>query len=307
MGIFDDVLDWTADKVQTITGEKKRRQLVSELKKYYIEFKENIEKSVLVLNEAIINFNERINELNNLRKSVVGTNIIQLFIFLKRFGKVKEVGEYCKEEEKLIEGIPQHQFDKVENYISEVDWSKEDVFINTFFLSPIGMQLKTMKQNSSLRKNIEKFCTESKRTIRNLEMRTFEVEKDKKICELYIDCVSYVSNYIVDIILPELELVEAFFQAQKIKDNILADNVLEDLVFKNNIEILKDTVYGKHYLFVKNTFMFYVLSCKIYNTPVLTRLLKSQTTENDVKLLENQKNALLLQGKKVSENLMISA
>lgn len=307
MGIFDGVLDWAADKVQTITGEKERRQLVADLKNYYIEFKENVEKLVVVLNEAVTNFNEKVKQLNGLRKGVVGRNIVKLSVFLKRFGKVKDFGEYCREEEKQIEGLPQQQFDKVENYISEVDWSKDDVFMDTFFLSPIGMKIKTRKQSLSLIENINQFRMEAESTINQLKMRTFAVEQDKKICEIYIDCVSYVSKYILDIILPELELIEAFFQAQKIKDNIIADNTIENLVFKNNIEVLKDTVYEKHYLFVKNAFMFYVLSCKIYNTPVLTRLLKKQTTSTDVKLLENQKNALLLQGKKVSQNLMISA
>lgn len=305
--MFDGVLDWAADKVQTITGEKERRQLVADLKNYFIEFKENVEKLVVVLNEAITNFNERVKQLNGLRKGVVCRNIVQLSVYLKRFGKVKDFGEYCREEEKQIEGLPQQQFDKVENYISEVDWSKDDVFMDTFFLSPIGMKIKTRKQNLSLREHINQFRMEAESTINQLKMRTFTVEQDKKICEVYIDCVSYVTKYIVDIVLPELELIEAFFQAQKIKDNIIADNAIENLVFKNNIEVLKDTVYEKHYLFVKNAFMFYVLSCKIYNTPVLTRVLKNQTTATDVKLLENQKNALLLQGKKVSENLIISA
>ncbi|GEM_PF-5075069 len=135
MGIFDGVLDWAADKVQTITGEKERIQLVSDLENYYIEFKENVEKLVVVLNEAVTNFNEKVKQLNGLRKCIVGRNIVKLSVFLKRFGKVKDFGEYCREEEKQIEGLPQQQFDKVEHYISEVDWSKDDVFMDTFFLS----------------------------------------------------------------------------------------------------------------------------------------------------------------------------
>ncbi|RMD02319.1 hypothetical protein D9O40_06695 [Clostridium autoethanogenum] len=307
MGLIDDALDWAADKVQTVTGEKERRQLVSELKNRYIEFKENVQDLITVLNQVIGSFNNKIKELNDLRKGVVGKNIMQLSSFLGKFGKVKEIGEYCREEEKKIRELPQQKFDSVENYISDVDWSKDDVFMDTFKLSPIFMKLKTRKQNLSMRENLNEFCIEAENTIMELKSRTFTVEQDKKICEIYIDCVRYVSKYIEDIILPELELVEAFFQSQKIKDEIIANNPLQELVFKNNIEVLKNTVYKKHYLFVKNTFMFYVLSCKIYNTPILTRLLTNQTTSDDVNSLEKQKQALLLQASQVSENLIISA
>ena len=43
MGLFDDILDWAADKVQTVTGEKERRRLVSEFKDVYDEFKTDVE------------------------------------------------------------------------------------------------------------------------------------------------------------------------------------------------------------------------------------------------------------------------
>jgi hypothetical protein len=307
MGLFDGMLDWAADKVQTVTGEKERRQLVADLKNRYIEFKGNVESLVAILNDAISSFNVKIKELNELRKGVVGKNITQLSLFLQKFGKVKEIGEYSREQEKQIQGLPQQQFESVENYISGVDWSKDDVFINTFMLSPIGMKMKTRKQNLSMRENINEFRMEAEETINQLKMKTFAAEQDKRICQIYIDCVNYVSRYIVDIILPELELVESFFQVQKIKDKVIANNSLQELVFQNNIEILHNTVYEKHYLFVKNTFMFYVLSCKIYNTPILTRLLTNQTTSEDVNLLEKQKQSLLLQGNQVSKNLMISA
>lgn len=306
MGLFDGVLDWAADKVQTVTGEKERRQLVADFKNQYIVFKGNVESAVAILNDVISNFNYKIKELNKLRKGVVGENITHLSSFLKKFGKIKEDGEYCSEQEKQIQGLPEQQLESAQNYITDVDWSKDDVFMNTFFLSPIGMKMKTRKQNLSMREKLNEFTMEAESTINQLKMRGFAVEQDRKICEIYIECVNYVSKYIMDIILPELELVEAFFQAHKIKDEIISNNALEDLVFKNNIELLHNTEYEKHYLFVKNTFMFYVLSCKIYNTPILTRLLTNKTTSNDAKLLERQKKALFLQGNQVSENLMFN-
>lgn len=306
MGFFDNILDWAADKVQTVTGEKERRQLVQELKDKYEQFKVEIEMKIISLNNIIEEFNEKVRNLNDIRKGVVKNNIQKLSEFLGKFGRVKEVGEYSNETEKQFVDLPEQQFERTENYISEVDWSKDDVFINTFFLSPIGMKMKTRKQNLSMRENIHEFQLEAEEMTNQLKMRTFSVQQDKQICDLYIECVEFISKYIVSIILPELELVEAFFQALKIKDEVLADHNLHDLLFKNEIDILRDTVYERHYMFVKNAFMFYIISCKIYNTPVLTRLLNSQTSSEDINLLENQKEILSQQGKAVCNSLVIN-
>ena len=86
--------------------------------------------------------------------------------------------------------MPEQQFERTENYISEVDWSKDDVFINTFFLSTIGMKMKTRKQNLSMRENIHEFQLEAEETINQLKMRTFSVQQDKQICDLYSSCSS---------------------------------------------------------------------------------------------------------------------
>ena len=54
MNIIDDMLDWAADKVQTFTGEKERRQLVQEYKDTYIQFKNSVEhliKSVSLMSK----------------------------------------------------------------------------------------------------------------------------------------------------------------------------------------------------------------------------------------------------------------
>lgn len=307
MGFLDRMLDWAADKVQTVTGEKERRQLIAELKEQYSAFVEEVGKAISALNRGIRVFNDKIHELNALRQGIVYRNITGLSVFLRKFGHVKEVGAYAGEQEKQVQALPDKKFERIENFISDVDWSSDDVFLNTFFLSPFGMKLKTRMQNLSMREKLHEFTLEAEHTLKQLELRKFAVKRDRRICAIYIDCVRYVSQYIEETILPELELVEAFFQALKIKDEVLAGHSLQDLVFQNNIEVLRDTPYEKHYLFVRNTFLFYVLSCKIYNTPVLTRLLNSHTTAEDLQTIENQKEALLLQGEQVREQLLIES
>ncbi len=106
-------------------------------------------------------------------------------------------------------------------------------------------------------------------------------------------------------ILPELELIEAFFQAEELKNEIICGNPLENLSFTFYIQALENTPYHRHYQFVKNAFAFYVLSCRIYNTPVLTNLLQNRTTENDISQLEDEKAALVYQSTAISETAMV--
>lgn len=304
MNIIDDMLDWAADKVQTFTGEKERRQLVQEYKDTYIQFKNSVEHLIEIVNDKIREFNEQILLLNDLRKEKVKNNINSLWAFLSKFGPVKEAGEYAKEEESLTMAFPTKEFEEKEAYITEIDWSKEDVFINTFFTSPIGMKIKTRKQNLSIKEELGEFHLMIEETLNQLQLKTERVEMDSEIAEIYIFCIKTIAEYIVRVILPELEVVEAFFQALKIKNEIVSGNKLEEISFSTDLTLLKDTVYNKHFLFVKNVFMFYILSCKIYDTPVLTKLLKGESDEIDKITLISNKQALLEMKDRIDGNLI---
>lgn len=304
MKMFNNILNWASDKVQTVTGEKERRQLVAELRSKFDIFKQDVEKKVHKLNQAIENFNSKIRDLNDIRKGLVKNNIILLADFLAKYGAIKNIEAYCSEDEKRLESLPEHKFDKIDDYIANVDWSSDDVFLNTFFLSPLGMKRKTRKQNLSMREKIHEFQMEAEETITQLKMKTFGVEQEQQICNLYISNVRFISNFIEMKILPELSLVEAFLQAEHIKNKILANHPLLDLAFKYDISMIKETIYEKHYYFVKNAFMFYVLSCKIYNTPILTKLFHNQTTQMDVTELKKHQEVIQQQSKILDDQLL---
>lgn len=305
MAWWDDALDWAADKVQSATGEKERRQLVEKIKILYEETKQKIKAEIQTINLYTRQFNDKIRDLNRLRKKKVEYNITRLFEFLGKFGQVKSMGEYVKEDEKPVMFLPEQKFEKIEDYIAEVDWSKDDVFINTFFRSPIGMAIRTKEQNLSMVEELRRMELDAEATIAQLKHKRLVVENDKEICDIYIYCIHYISDYITNIILPELELVESFFQALKIKNEVIAERVLCDLVFSNDLQLLQDTVYKKHFLFVKNTFMFYVLSCKIYNSPILSRIINNESSQEDKCELKKQTDTLLEQGKLLKDSLVI--
>ena len=304
MGLFDDILDWAADKVQTVTGEKERRRLVSEFKDVYDEFKTDVEIKISDINRIISEFNRNIRKINNVRKTDVEKNIVLLSNFLGKFGKVKSIGEYYMEKESNMLVLPEHKFEMKESYINEIDWSKDDVFQDTFFLTPIGMTIKTKEQNLSINEKLNQLRLEAEETLNQLKIKEYAAEQYRVIANLYIDCIEIITNYIKEVIIPELKVVESFFQVLKIKNEVISGNSLQEIKFSNDIELLRDTQYEKHFLFVKNAFMFYVISCKIYNTPVLTRLLNNKTEKQDIDLLEKDKKLLLEHKKVVGGNLM---
>lgn len=304
MGLFDDILDWAADKVQTVTGEKERSRLVGEFKDVYDEFKTDVEIKISGINKIISEFNRNIRKINNVRKNDVEKNIVLLSDFLGKFGKVKSIGEYSMEKESNMLVLPEHKFEMKESYINEIDWSKDDVFQDTFFLTPIGMTIKTKEQNLSINEKLNQLRLEAEETLNQLKIKEYAAEQDRIIANLYINCIEIITNYIKEVIIPELKVVEAFFQALKIKNEIISGNSLQEIKFSNDIELLRDTQYEEHFLFVKNVFMFYVISCKIYNTPVLTRLLNNKTEKQDIDLLEKDKKLLLEHKKVVDGNLM---
>jgi len=303
MGLFDNVLDWAADKVQTVTGEKERRELVQSYKNKYLEFKECVEEYIDAINEKIQEFNLLIKKLNQYRASKVSSNIVLLHDFLGKFGNIKLIGEYAEEKTSTELVVPEKQFENKENYISDIDWSKDDVFINSFLLSPIGMKMKTRKQNLSMREQLGEFELEINETINQFEIKKYNVQKDQEVALLYMECITVISEYISKYILPELEVVEAFFQSLTIKNEIIAGNELQELTFTNDISFLKDTPYERHFHFVRNAFMFYVISCRIFDTAVLTNLINGDTSDNDLTTLQDNKKVLLEQKNNVNKYL----
>lgn len=254
----EDAVDRASDLVQNATGEADRRAYMAALKNKATAFKRDVSAAVDQLNQKISRFNERIISLNALRKNEVSGKIGMLFAFLRKFGACKPCGAYTDEATQIPTEFPQRELDAQEHYISENDWSKEEVFWNTFFRSFVGMKKKTRDQNLRLQEAIHDTELRARGTLDQLSLKDQKTAQDIEICDMYMSNVSTISAFIQDKIIPELELVEAFFQAEKIKDEILSNHTLVNPVFSYQLSSIIGTPYEKHYRFVKNTFMFYV-------------------------------------------------
>ena len=306
MGLIGKILDWTAKKVQDSTGETERRELLAALKAIAAEFKQKVSEAISSLNQIIDKFNQAIQKLNQIRNADVKENIDVLSKFLGKFGNCRPSGDYEQEADKLPAMFPQKEMDDIKNYIANVDWSRDDVFWNTFLLSPVGMKLKTRGQNLSMREHINELRFLMEQTLQELKIRQLSVSQETRVCALYFRNVVFISNFIKNKILPELELVEAFFQAEKIKDEILCGHSLKQIHFTYDIRQIIGTPYEKHYCFIRNAFLFYIISCKIYDTPVLSRLLEDRTTMADIQQLEEEYHVLEVQADTLSQNMFAS-
>ena len=302
MGLISDIVDWLADQVQTTTGEKDRRQWVYKLKEEFERFKTMVVEIIDRINVAITDFNQHIKRLNYLRTETVFQSIDKLGSSLQCLGNLKPPGEYIAESEKIPAELPMQNLEKKADYINEVDWSRQDVEFNTFFLTPFGMMAKTRKQNLSMQEQLNEMKLEFENTKRILELREYNTRQDTIICELYIECVDTICKIVQEVIIQEFELIEAFWRAIAVKNIVISEAPEAEVTSKRNIVLLKDTIYHKHYIFAKNAFLFYVMSCKIYDTSVLTRMLNHTLQDGDQEMMENHKNILSLQANALCQN-----
>jgi hypothetical protein len=304
--LLSDAADFCSEKVQNFTGETERREAVRELKNDSEELKKVISTKVDQVNNDISNFNDGIDSLNEVRKDRVENIVIGLAEFLSIFGKVKSIGEYVDENEHIPEKLPTEKFLAIEDYIERVDFSQSKVFKDTLTKTVYQTKKDTQNLNIQLKEKLEELKTLKETMLNELKDKQYIVLIEIEVCDAYIQVISYISEFIENTIMPELEGVEAFFQALCIKDEVIANNNPKFTPFKFDIDILYDSVYEKHYYFIKNTLVFYVFSCKVYNTKILTNLLNNKATKDDLEVVKMYSQESKAISQKIDSNLILS-
>ena len=120
------------------------------------------------------------------------------------------------------------------------------------------------------------------------------IEKvDMRVCDLYIELIKAICYYIEFQIVPQIEVIQSFLECESVKNVYIADTkakTIENVEDETDIKLYDNTIYQKHYNFVRNSFWFYSLSATIYSSPVLTKLLENKNiTDADIEKLEGQK------------------
>ncbi|MDD7794366.1 hypothetical protein [Clostridium sp. 'White wine YQ'] len=295
--MFDDMLDWAGDKVKNFSGENERRELVEDYKQLHIRSKLEIDSLISKVNEVIDTFNRIIDDLNDYRHSTVKKNIFNLGVFLQQFGNIKKIGGFALEDKQNSLSFPKKSFEKSENYIEQIDWSKDEVFEKTFKKTIFGVRSETKKLNLKIQQEMGNLKLETSRHKEQINSIENYINQDKQILNLYGSTVKGISETIQEKVIPEVELIQAFLQCNDLKDCLISN---KEIQFKenNDISVIANTKYNKHYLFIKNTFMFFIISTKIYNTKIFSNLIsnkehieeKEEVMNYNKILKENQSN-----------------
>ena len=251
---INDRVDDAAKVVQKFTGEKERRQIVEETKHEYKESRNAIQILIDILNNLIKVFNQKIKALNSIREEKVKINIQKLGSSLSIFGNIKDMSEYSEEKEKLFFYIPERAFEKVENYIADIDWSSDEIFLRTFFQG-IFTPFFTRKQNKKMIERLEKFKADMMGEKDKLNNKIEMIEKvDMRICDLYIELVEKISDYIKFKVIPQIEVIESFLECESVKNVYIADTkakIIENVEYETDIKLYDNTIYQKHFNFIR--------------------------------------------------------
>ena len=288
------IINWAARKVQNFTGETDRKQIVAQTKLEYVKSRKEIEYIVQELNYTIEKFNIKIVELNNYREKRIKNDVEKLGSFLSTFGNIKDMSEYSEEKEKSFFNIPERAFEEVENYIADIDWSSDEVFLRTFFQGGALASIFTRGQNLKMLERLEEFKNSVINMKDKLNNKIKMIEKvDMRVCDLYIELIKAICYYIEFQIVPQIEVIQSFLECESVKNVYIADTkakTIENVEYETDIKLYDNTIYQKHYNFVRNSFWFYILSATIYSSPVLTKLLENKKiTDADIEKLEGQK------------------
>jgi len=303
-GVLDKLLDLAVDRFQKLKIESERRKLVAKIKEAYKEYIAAVDNIVEKINLATDIFNNRIDSLNEYRTIKVKKNLDLLGMFLSQFGNLDNVDNSpIRKSQEQIE-VQKKQLDKSENHIDDIDWSEGDIFEKTFFESIIDISSKTKVLSRDATKKIKEFKLQLHENKQSAENKSDYINQDIRILDMYKQSIEFISETIEQTIIPEIQLVQAFLQCDEIKNNIIANKEIE-LKKKNDISLLSGSIHNKHYDFVKNTFIFFLISSKVYNTKILISLLNDQKHDEEEKEIVKYNEILREQQGKLDEYMII--
>lgn len=304
MSFFGELID-------KFTGKAERNALINKIEEVKGEYNFILNNGIANLNSNIAILNNEIDILNDFRINHVKNDIYNLKKFLDKFGILDENNNYLGERKFTEVTFPQQIIFSIDDYIDKHDLREtSDWWKLALGGVATGVVLRYFrnKENKKIYSELENLKVKLegiKNTIRNQE---YLLNQNIEIAKIYNATIKEMSETISNLILPEFELVEAFCQANELKNYVLVDKNIENVVFKNSVIAYKGTKYEKHYNFIKNTFLFYIMSNRIYNTPILSRLFNNfQDTDasEDIIELKAETNKLMEQKRLIQSNLMI--
>ena len=305
------IWDGLSDCVKSITGEKERREYVDKINALGEVFSEELIERQKEINSAILSYNNQVKKLNQLRNGEVKKSIESLYMFLKKYGNCKMDKEYAEERMQREVIIPEQELQNLNLIENRFDWDRNQVFGETL-VAPIGIRRKTHNMNVQLKKTESELLVKIDNELTEIDQEIQMVRLENDICRQYQENIELINKTINYTIEPELKLTDAFFKAESIKNAVISGNILVE--YNYDIMAIKNTIYNIHFNFIKNVFSFYIFACRVFNTPVLTKLLynnmdvgvnKTRVSEQDMHILKKENKGLTEQIDNIKKSTMI--
>ena len=307
MGLFD----WAIECIEDFTGKTERDRIVREMNSLQKDVEKTLDSGIKNINKQIEELNTNIDKLNSFRENLVKNNLISLDRFLQKFGYVDKNMSFQEEYSWSYYKRNVALINDIEEYKNEYDLDGSLELLKAIF-GFVYLHFKRQKENEKLNVKLGEMRHAYEKLKNDLKYQEQFYKENNEIALLYMVCLNEIHLTIENIVLTEFETVEAFCQALELKNKVIADEDVDSVIFKNRISALQGTHYDKHYRFIKNAYAFYVISLKIYNTPVLSNLFTSKfskskfaETENELKYLKEKEGALLKQKDNIMQNLML--
>lgn len=290
---ISDRLDDAADIVQTWTGEKDRRETVRETQEETEHLREDVTNNVSVLNNLAVEFNSRVDKLNELREKAIQELVGQLRNHLSLFGHLKDASEFVPETyRRRMELIPEKELQTEENYISSYDWDEEQRFDFSFTNGIFGTKKKTEEIVYELTEHLGQLKLLRKELAKEFELKVNRRNLEISIAQTYLDVIDVLIAQIEGVIIPKLSVIKNLMIAKHVAQYEEQLKDAENSSVMYSADTLRGTNFEEYGVFVRNAFGFYVLSANVLSNAVLTHLLYDSVSEDDAAALNEQKNAV---------------
>lgn len=304
------VVDACDTGLKKVMGEAKRLENIDKYKDTVKQYEDQLDQSRDIVNRQIRKYNDTIPLINQKRRSEFKDILEALSGFLMQLGKLMQNKWQFSFELTIAEQLAFHEertLSEYKDWIKQYEKTQNQVFDDCVKGIFVGVILENNKLNPEIvEKNNDIYLATD--GLQKKYASIAEQWQDRTfIATTYLECIELIHETITEKIMPELELISAFLLAESVKNNVISDIPIENAK-PLDISAIKGTIYGRHYTFVKNAFLFYVLSRQIYQSPILTRLTQTEQTANgyshDKSLIAQQKEILQKQSNIIGADIM---
>lgn len=293
-----------------LVREDTRLQNIDEYKDIVKQYEQQLDQSKDIVNLQIRKYNNTIPLINQKRRADFRGILEELYRFLLQLGKLTQSKwdfsfEMTRAEELGV--LEERSLTDYKAWIKSYEKTENQVFDEFVMSLGFGSRIENGKRNEEIKKK----CKEIRLATEGVQKKYASIAQQWQdrtfIAATYLECIELIYETITERIIPELEMISAFLLAESVKNNVVADIPIENTK-PIDISAIKGTIYGRHYTFVKNAFLFYVLSRQIYQSPILTRLTQAEQStsiyNNDKLLITQQKEILQQQSDNLGADIM---